>query len=74
MQDIFFNFSKAMRKVFLLFTCFVGVANLKLLSPEEKLEMSKQEQFHVRKSYKVHKSLLSCIGNFEKTINLSRIH
>ena len=36
--------------------------------------MSKQKQFLVRKSYKTHKSPLSCIGNYEENINLSRIH
>ena len=29
------------------------------------------EQFHVHKSYKMRESTLSCIGNFEKNIDLS---
>ena len=32
------------------------------------------EQFHVHKSYKMRESTLSCIGNFEKNIDLSCIH
>ena len=32
------------------------------------------EQFHVRKSYKMSKSTLLCIGNFEENIDLSHIH
>ena len=32
------------------------------------------EQFHVHKSYKMRESKLSCIGNFEENIDLSRIH
>ena len=36
--------------------------------------MSKQKQLHVRKSYKTQKSQLSCIGNYEENIDLSRIH
>ena len=29
---------------------------------------------HVRKSYKIRKSTLSCIGNFEENIDPSHIH
>ena len=32
------------------------------------------EQFHDCKSYKTRESRLSCIGNFEENIDLSRIH
>ena len=32
------------------------------------------EQFHVHRSYKTRESTMSCIGNFEENINLSRTH
>ena len=32
------------------------------------------EQFHVHRSYKMHESTMSCIGNFEENIDLSHIH
>ena len=34
--------------------------------------MSKQKQFHGHKSYKTRESTLSCIGNFEENMDLSR--
>ena len=32
------------------------------------------EQFHVHRSYQMHESTMSCIGNFEENIDLSHIH
>ena len=31
-------------------------------------------QFHVQRSYKMHQSTMSCIGNFEENIDLFHVH
>ena len=72
---VFLNFSNGLLN-YLLFFCKSWEPEIVLIKIKTKktTRESKQNQFHVCKSYRTPNSTLSCIGNSEENINLYRIY